>query len=102
MVSLHTKKRALIAGVLFGVVVLFATASAEAACREDALANVQEETLVMTSGAVYQIENAAMAVALWLPPTRVMVCEQISMNGVAYYAISNKDTNQTVPALRVG
>jgi hypothetical protein len=101
MVSLHTRRRALIARLLFGVVLLFATTAVEAACKEDALANVQGATLVMTSGAVYQLENSVMDVALWFPPTRVMVCERISMNGIPYYAISNKDTNKTVSAARV-
>lgn len=54
MVFLYTRRRALIAGLLLGGVLLFATTAVEAACKEDALANVQGATLVMTSGAVYQ------------------------------------------------
>jgi hypothetical protein len=99
MVSLYIRRRALIAGLLLGVVLLFATTTVEAACKEDALANVQGATLVMTSGAVYQLGNSAMDVALWLPPTKG--CERISMNGISYYAISNKDTNETVSAAKV-
>ena len=100
MVSLYSRRRALIARLLFGVVLLFATTAVEAACKkEDALANVQGATLVMTSGAVYQLGNSAMDVALWLPPTKG--CERISMNGIPYYAISNKDTNETVSVARV-
>jgi hypothetical protein len=100
MVSLY-RRRALIGGLLLGGVLLFATTGVEAACKEDALANVQGATLVMTSGAVYQLGNSAMDVALWLPPTRFMVCERISMNGIPYYAVSNKDTNETVSAAKV-
>ena len=91
--------------VLISVLVIGALAflldannAAAAPCKEDALAGVRGETLIMTSGDVYRIGSSPMAVALWMPPTRVTVCERISMSGVAYYAISNKDTNQTVAA----
>ena len=102
MIYLHMNRRALLAGLLFGVVFMLAGTAAHAACREDALASIRGRTLVMTSGAVYQTGNSAMDVALWLPPQRVMICERISITGVFYLAISNKDTNETVAAARVG
>jgi len=43
MVSLYTRRRALIARLLFGVVLLFATTAVEAACKEDALLMSKEQ-----------------------------------------------------------
>ena len=88
--------------VVGGLVFLLRAGDAGAApCREDGLAGVRGATLFMTSGDIYRIGASPMAVALWMPPTRVTVCQRISMTGIPYYAISNKDTNQTVAAARI-
>ena len=84
----------------FLLAMMLSLGAAEGACKEDALAHVKGGTLAMSSGAVYQVESPSIDIALWLPPTGVTICERTDMNGQSYYAIRNKDANETVPAVR--
>ena len=79
------------------------SAAADAACWDDALGAVRGELLVMRSGAVYRIVNGPNAIAFWLPPARVTICEQIADIGpqpVPYFELRNQDANQMIRALR--
>jgi len=82
--------------------VLLTGAVSEGACVQDDLAKIDGGIFVVTaSGAVYRvINNNGIDLAFWLPPAGVTICDQISMSGESYYAISNQDANQTVFAVR--
>ena len=83
------------------ILVLLTGSVSESACVEDALAKVDGGSIIVASGAVYRvIDTNGIDLAFWLPPAGVTICDQISMNGESYYAISNQDANQTVFALR--
>jgi hypothetical protein len=83
------------------ILVLLTGSVSESACVEDALAKVDGGSIVVASGAVYRvIDTNGIDLAFWLPPAGVTICDQISMSGESYYAISNQDANQTVFAVR--
>ena len=94
-------KTILFGGLLAGALFLFTSTVVEGACNEDALANVSGGTLVMSSGAVYQVGNPGIAIAFWLPLAKVTICDRMNLNGESYIAISNKDASETVRAARV-
>ena len=83
------------------ILVLLTGAVSEADCVQDALARVEGGTIIVASGAVYQVINTnGVELAFWLPPAGVTICDQVSMSGESYYSISNQDANQTVFAVR--
>jgi hypothetical protein len=85
------------------ILLLMLATAAHAACWDDALGAVKGELLVMRSGAVYRILNGPNAIAFWLPPARVTICEQIADTGpqpVPYFELRNQDANQMIRALR--
>ena len=99
---MNSKLKTIIFGWLAaGSLFLFTSTVVEGACNEDALANVKGATLVMSSGAVYQVGSPGIDIAFWLPLARVTICDRMNMNGESYYAISNKDASETVWAARV-
>lgn len=86
-----------------GLFLVFTSAAADAACWDDALGAVRGELLVMRSGAIYRILNGPNAIAFWLPPARVTICEQIADTApqpVSYFELRNQDANQMIRALR--
>ena len=84
------------------ILVLITATVSEGDCVQDALANIDQAVfLVMASGAVYRVtDKNGVEIAFWLPPAGVVICDQVSMSGELYYAISNQDVNQTVFAVR--
>jgi hypothetical protein len=84
------------------ILVLLTGSVSQSACVQDELAKVDGGIFVVTaSGAVYRvINNNGVDLAFWLPPVGVVICDQITMSGESYYAISNQDANQTVFAVR--
>jgi hypothetical protein len=83
------------------ILVLLTSAVSEGACVEDALANVDRGTIVVTSGAVYRIINTnGIELSFWLPLAGVTICDQVNMSGELYYSIFNQDANQTIFAVR--
>ena len=55
----------------------------------------------MTSGAVYEVTDTnGVVIAFWVPSAGLTICDQIDMSGNIYYSISNRDTNETVYAVR--
>jgi hypothetical protein len=83
------------------LVLLTGTVS-DADCVQDALARIDGGVfVVMDSGSVYRvINNNGVDLAFWLPPAGLVICDQVSMSGESYYAISNQDANETVFAMR--
>ena len=79
----------------------FTSAVVEGACKEEALADVKGEMLLTSSGAAYRVGNPGIDIAFWLPPARIVICDRINMKGESYYAISNKDANETVWATKI-
>src|SRR4029077_14461124 len=84
------------------ILVLLTGSVSQSACVQDELAKIDGGIFVVTaSGAVYRvIDTNGIDLAFWLPPAGVTICDQITMSGESYYAISNQDANQTVFALR--
>lgn len=84
------------------ILVLLMSTVAEGDCVQDALANIDQGIfVVLASGAVYRvINNNGVELAFWLPPAGVVICDQVSMSGESYYAITNQDLSQTVFAVR--
>jgi hypothetical protein len=83
------------------ILVLLTGSVSQSACVEDALAKVDGGSIVVASGAVYRVINTnGIDLAFWLPPAGVTICDQVTMSGESYYAISNQDANQTVFAVR--
>jgi hypothetical protein len=59
---------------------------------------VDNDTIVMRSGAAYQVLDDPDGVAFWMPFSPVTIC----YNGiVTYYEVRNEDENQIVRAIRV-
>jgi hypothetical protein len=88
---------------LASLFLLFLTAAADAACWDDAIGAVKGELLLMRSGAVYRILGGPNAIAFWLPPARVTICEQVADTGsqlVPYFEVRNLDANQMIRASR--
>ena len=84
------------------ILVLLTSTIAEGDCVQDELGKIDQGIFVVTaSGAVYRvINNNGVDLAFWLPPAGVVICDQVTMSGESYYAISNQDANQTVFAVR--
>ena len=84
------------------ILVLLTGSVSQSACVQDELAKIDGGIfVVVASGAVYRvIDTNGIDLAFWLPPAGVTICDQITMSGESYYAISNQDANQTVFALR--
>jgi len=84
------------------ILVLLTGSVSQSACVQDELAKIDGGIfVVVASGAVYRvIDTNGIDLAFWLPPAGVTICDQISMSGESYYAISNQDANQTVFAVR--
>jgi hypothetical protein len=76
----------------------------ESACRDDSLDRVDNDTIVMRSGAVYRALDDPDGVAFWMPLSPVTICDKVdrvSDGIVTYYEVRNKDENQIVRAIRV-
>ena len=90
--------------LLLSIVLLFLmSTAAESACVDDALARVNNDTLLMQSNSVYRILDDRRALVFWLPLSQVTVCDQmgnVDDEIAIYYEIRNHDTNQMVRAVR--
>jgi hypothetical protein len=89
---------------LLSIILLFLmSTAAESACVDDALARVDNDTLLMDSKAVYRVLDNRRAIVFWLPLSKVTICDQLGNVddeiGI-YYEIRNQDKNQVVRAVR--
>ena len=82
---------------------LFLSSVSQGACWEDALDTVDRDLLVMRSGAIYRILDDPAATALWVPLSRMTICDQTGyLDGeiVTYFEIRNEDATQMIRATR--
>ena len=83
------------------IVILSSGSVSYGACGQDSIARVERGMILMASGAVYRIiDNNGVALAFWLPPSGVVICEQLTPDNQLYFSISNQDQNETVFAIR--
>ena len=86
------------------LLVIMMSTVAEADCWEDSLRQVNRDTLVMDSEAVYQVvPRDEMRSVFWLPATHITICDSIADVGgtlMTYYQILNWDHGVPVWATR--
>jgi hypothetical protein len=85
------------------LLILFLSSVSQGACWGDALDTVDRDLLVMRSGAIYRILDDPAATALWVPLSRITICDQtgyVDGEMVTYFEIRNEDATQMVRATR--
>ena len=83
------------------IILLFLLSTAvQSACVDDALQRVDRDALLMKSNAVYRVFDGWSTIGLWLPLSKVTICDQVGDIGDIFYEIKNQDDNQMVRAMR--